>query len=116
MKFMCCCCSQRLPIATGNWGCGAYRGDPQLKAMIQWLAASVRHAPAVYYYTFENPLLLEVRVIHAHLVFMFTCFPTEPLLSPSLSLFTCFNIFIKTLLSHLDAGICTFLIGACGMR
>ncbi|KAK9091676.1 hypothetical protein Sjap_024853 [Stephania japonica] len=27
-------------IATGNWGCGAFGGDPQLKAVIQWLAAS----------------------------------------------------------------------------
>lgn len=27
-------------IATGNWGCGAFGGDPELKAMIQWLAAS----------------------------------------------------------------------------
>lgn len=27
-------------IVTGNWGCGAFGGDPQLKTMIQWLAAS----------------------------------------------------------------------------
>lgn len=27
-------------IVTGNWGCGAFGGDPELKAMIQWLAAS----------------------------------------------------------------------------
>ncbi|XP_071689540.1 poly(ADP-ribose) glycohydrolase 1-like isoform X2 [Rutidosis leptorrhynchoides] len=27
-------------IATGNWGCGAFGGDPELKAIIQWLAAS----------------------------------------------------------------------------
>lgn len=27
-------------IATGNWGCGVFGGDPELKAMIQWLAAS----------------------------------------------------------------------------
>ncbi|KAF8818150.1 poly(ADP-ribose) glycohydrolase [Cardiosporidium cionae] len=29
-----------MPVATGNWGCGAFRGDPQLKGLIQWLAAS----------------------------------------------------------------------------
>jgi poly(ADP-ribose) glycohydrolase len=29
-----------LPIATGNWGCGAFGGDPAQKAVIQWLAAS----------------------------------------------------------------------------
>ena len=27
-------------IATGNWGCGAFGGDPELKAIIQWIAAS----------------------------------------------------------------------------
>lgn len=27
-------------IATGNWGCGAFGGDPELKTIIQWLAAS----------------------------------------------------------------------------
>ncbi|KAJ0093021.1 hypothetical protein Patl1_27107 [Pistacia atlantica] len=27
-------------IVTGNWGCGAFWGDPELKAVIQWLAAS----------------------------------------------------------------------------
>ena len=29
-----------LPVATGNWGCGVFRGDPALKALLQWLAAS----------------------------------------------------------------------------
>jgi poly(ADP-ribose) glycohydrolase len=28
------------PIATGHWGCGAFNGNKQLKAIIQWLAAS----------------------------------------------------------------------------
>ena len=27
-------------IVTGNWGCGAFGGDPEVKAIIQWLAAS----------------------------------------------------------------------------
>lgn len=30
------CC----PLATGNWGCGAFGGDPGLKAALQWIAAS----------------------------------------------------------------------------
>jgi len=28
------------PIATGNWGCGVFGGHPQLKALLQWMAAS----------------------------------------------------------------------------
>jgi len=32
--------ARALPVATGNWGCGAFRGDPALKAVLQWLAAS----------------------------------------------------------------------------
>jgi hypothetical protein len=28
------------PVATGNWGCGAFRGDPEFKFLIQLLAAS----------------------------------------------------------------------------
>jgi hypothetical protein len=28
------------PIATGNWGCGVFKGDAPLKAIIQLLAAS----------------------------------------------------------------------------
>lgn len=31
---------QEIGVVTGNWGCGSFGGDPQLKAMLQWLAAS----------------------------------------------------------------------------
>ncbi|RUS74876.1 hypothetical protein EGW08_017364, partial [Elysia chlorotica] len=40
------------PIATGNWGCGSYRGNTQLKFVLQWLAASVARCPNLIYYTF----------------------------------------------------------------
>ncbi|KAI3997539.1 hypothetical protein MKX01_029370 [Papaver californicum] len=44
-------------IATGNWGCGAFGGDPEIKAIIQWLAASQALRPFISYYTFgEKPL------------------------------------------------------------
>ncbi|XP_004138946.1 poly(ADP-ribose) glycohydrolase 1 isoform X2 [Cucumis sativus] len=39
-------------IATGNWGCGAFGGDPEVKSIIQWLAASQALRPSVMYYTF----------------------------------------------------------------
>lgn len=39
-------------VATGNWGCGVFGGDPELKATIQWLAASQTRRPFISYYTF----------------------------------------------------------------
>lgn len=44
-------------IATGNWGCGAFGGDPELKAMIQWLAASQALRPFISFYTFGLEVL-----------------------------------------------------------
>lgn len=44
-------------IATGNWGCGAFGGDPQVKSIIQWLAASQALRPFVLYYTFGTKAL-----------------------------------------------------------
>ncbi|KAI3849187.1 hypothetical protein MKW92_046581 [Papaver armeniacum] len=44
-------------IATGNWGCGAFAGDPELKAMLQWLAASQALRPFISYYTFGHEAL-----------------------------------------------------------
>ncbi|CAF1215209.1 unnamed protein product, partial [Adineta ricciae] len=35
-------------IATGNWGCGAFNGDRQLKAIIQLMAASAARRPIIY--------------------------------------------------------------------
>lgn len=37
------------PIATGNWGCGAFRGDANLKALIQLVAAGEARRPLVYF-------------------------------------------------------------------
>lgn len=44
----------RRPIATGNWGCGAFGGDPQLKSLLQWVAASQCRAPSMFYYSFSD--------------------------------------------------------------
>ncbi|RHZ27779.1 hypothetical protein DYB31_010035 [Aphanomyces astaci] len=43
----------RRPVATGNWGCGVFKGDVELKFVVQWLAASAQHRP-LHYYTFGN--------------------------------------------------------------
>lgn len=45
------------PIVTGNWGCGVFKGDPQLKFLIQWLAASFCMREMVYL-TWDNPELV----------------------------------------------------------
>ncbi|PFH37805.1 poly(ADP-ribose) glycohydrolase [Besnoitia besnoiti] len=39
----------RRPFATGNWGCGVFKGDPQLKFLLQWLAASQAERRLVYH-------------------------------------------------------------------
>ncbi|XP_018679624.2 poly(ADP-ribose) glycohydrolase 1-like isoform X1 [Musa acuminata AAA Group] len=44
-------------IATGNWGCGVFGGDPEIKSIIQWLAASQALRPFIHYYTFGEAAL-----------------------------------------------------------
>ncbi|XP_009605120.1 poly(ADP-ribose) glycohydrolase 1-like [Nicotiana tomentosiformis] len=44
---------QEIGVVTGNWGCGAFGGDSQVKAMLQWLAASQAFRPFILYYTFD---------------------------------------------------------------
>ncbi|KAI3927299.1 hypothetical protein MKW98_008001 [Papaver atlanticum] len=50
-------------IATGNWGCGAFAGDPELKAMLQWLAASQALRPFISYYTFGHEALQNLELV-----------------------------------------------------
>lgn len=47
-------------IATGNWGCGAFGGDPQLKSLVQWMAAT-RVGKKLHYFPWDN------REVHAGL-------------------------------------------------
>ncbi len=44
-------------IATGRWGCGAFRGNAQLKMVIQWLAAS-EAGKSVIFHCYEDPTLV----------------------------------------------------------
>eukprot|EP01102_Stenamoeba_stenopodia_P015392 TRINITY_DN5237_c0_g1_i1.p1 TRINITY_DN5237_c0_g1~~TRINITY_DN5237_c0_g1_i1.p1 ORF type:complete len:481 (+),score=85.64 TRINITY_DN5237_c0_g1_i1:261-1703(+) len=41
--------ANQFPIATGNWGCGVFGGDVQLKSLLQWLAASEGEREVLYY-------------------------------------------------------------------
>ncbi|KAL6056594.1 poly(ADP-ribose) glycohydrolase [Balamuthia mandrillaris] len=38
-------------VATGHWGCGVFRGNKELKSMLQWMAASEAGRP-LFYFTF----------------------------------------------------------------
>ncbi|KAJ4816318.1 hypothetical protein LUZ62_028884 [Rhynchospora pubera] len=38
-------------IATGNWECREFGGNPQIRFMIQWIAASQSNRPFIHYYT-----------------------------------------------------------------
>ncbi|KAL8479213.1 hypothetical protein ACS0TY_026183 [Phlomoides rotata] len=50
-------------VATGNWGCGAFGGDPEVKAVIQWVAASQALRPFILYYTFNLEALQKLDVV-----------------------------------------------------
>ncbi|XP_057957070.1 poly(ADP-ribose) glycohydrolase 1 isoform X2 [Malania oleifera] len=50
-------CQDDIGIVTGNWGCGAFGGDPELKSIIQWLAASQALRPFISYFTFGEAAL-----------------------------------------------------------
>eukprot|EP00386_Alphamonas_edax_P015244 GDKI01046607.1.p1 GENE.GDKI01046607.1~~GDKI01046607.1.p1 ORF type:complete len:230 (+),score=79.80 GDKI01046607.1:278-967(+) len=45
--------TQLRPVSTGNWGCGVFGGDPQLKSLLQWVAAAAAQRD-VHYFTFTD--------------------------------------------------------------
>ena len=43
-------------IATGNWGCGVFGGNPELKLLLQWMSASKANRDLAYF-PFDQPTL-----------------------------------------------------------
>jgi len=48
------------PVASGSWWRGCYTTDPQLKAVLQWLAASQTQSSCLLYYTESVDALAKV--------------------------------------------------------
>ncbi|KAL4609533.1 poly(ADP-ribose) glycohydrolase-like isoform X4 [Arapaima gigas] len=55
-------------VATGKWGCGAFSGDPKLKALIQLMAAAVAQRDVAYFTFKDYGLEQEVQRMHHFLV------------------------------------------------
>lgn len=55
-------------IATGNWGCGAFRGNPKLKVLLQLMAAAVAGRSMVYFTFGDTNLRDSVADMYWHLV------------------------------------------------
>ncbi len=56
-----------MAVATGNWGCGAFRGDPQLKSLIQLMAAAENGRDVVYFTFGDEDLTKGLFEIHEFL-------------------------------------------------
>lgn len=54
-------------IATGNWGCGAFRGDTRLKALLQLMAAAVAGRDVAYFTFGDVKLMRDVNEMHTFL-------------------------------------------------
>uniref|UniRef100_A0A7S4CEL3 poly(ADP-ribose) glycohydrolase n=1 Tax=Eutreptiella gymnastica TaxID=73025 RepID=A0A7S4CEL3_9EUGL len=56
---------KRSVVATGHWGCGAFKGDRELKAIIQLMAASEAGYESIDYFTFgDEPLADQLQRVH----------------------------------------------------
>ena len=55
-------------VATGNWGCGVFRGDPRLKFLLQLMACSLAGKEMAYFTFGDGPLQAELGAMYEHLV------------------------------------------------
>ncbi|CAF4196673.1 unnamed protein product, partial [Adineta steineri] len=54
-------------IATGNWGCGVFNGDKELKAIIQLMAASEARRPLIYAVFHDENLFYSFTKVYEYL-------------------------------------------------
>ncbi|XP_077481464.1 poly(ADP-ribose) glycohydrolase isoform X1 [Stigmatopora argus] len=54
-------------VATGNWGCGIFGGDPCLKALLQMLAAAEAGRDVAYFTFGDSQLVTDVHSMHSFL-------------------------------------------------
>lgn len=45
-----------MPVCTGRWGCGAFKGDIYLKFIIQWIACSIAKRSMIFMCNDEKEL------------------------------------------------------------
>jgi len=45
-------------IAAGNWGCGIFKGDAELKSVLQWIASG-RAGMVMHYFPWDQPTVRE---------------------------------------------------------
>ena len=50
-------------FATGNWGCGAFKGDYKLKFCIQWIAASIC-GRRLYYSCYDDNTISKEKYVY----------------------------------------------------
>lgn len=55
-------------VATGNWGCGVFKGDVQLKSLLQLIAATETGRDLAYFTFGEVELRDTIASIHKFLV------------------------------------------------
>jgi len=55
-------------VATGNWGCGAFGGDPQLKSLLQLMAAAECGRDVAYFTFGDRKLRDELDALHKMLL------------------------------------------------
>lgn len=46
-------------VATGHWGCGVFGGDPNIKCLVQVMAASMAGVKQLNFYCFDDKVCIK---------------------------------------------------------